>query len=261
MNISLHSDLHVEMRGYDTGYPRIPANADVIALCGDICGECTPEWVATLSSRNPGRHILFVAGNHEFHGKIHADTLEMFRRYFDGHDYVHFLEKDEVVIDGTRFLGATLWTDFMGPDIDEDTREFGVSLLKPEYRRMGVSAYQCFDPEHIKGLHRETVNWLEERLKEEHDGHTVVITHFPPLRECVHGVFGEGARSVYFLNNLEHLMDYKIDAWVYGHNHWNMDVMKGGMRLISNQLGHLGENMPKHAYQEDLIVRLGDHQK
>ena len=31
----------------------------------------------------------------------------------------------------------------------------------------------------------------------------------------------------------------RIDAWIYGHSHTNIDIMIGGTRIISNQMGYV----------------------
>ena len=52
-----------------------------------------------------------MAGNHEFYGH-HWDAHLALLRAQAGLHGIDFLENDTVTIDGIRFLGATLWTDF-----------------------------------------------------------------------------------------------------------------------------------------------------
>ena len=40
----------------------------------------------------------------------------------------------------------------------------------------------------------------------------------------------------------ELIADSRIDAWIYGHSHTNIDTMIGGTRIISNQMGYVFEN-------------------
>ena len=56
--------------------------------------------------------MLYVPGNHEFYGGSIAGTLAELRRLSAG-TRVRVLDDDELVLDGVRFLGSTLWTDFM----------------------------------------------------------------------------------------------------------------------------------------------------
>lgn len=38
------------------------------------------------------------------------------------------------------------------------------------------------------------------------------------------------------------IADSRIDAWIYGHSHTNIDTVIGGTRIISNQMGYVFED-------------------
>lgn len=38
------------------------------------------------------------------------------------------------------------------------------------------------------------------------------------------------------------IVDSRIDAWIYGHSHTNIDTEIGGTRIISNQMGYVFED-------------------
>lgn len=38
------------------------------------------------------------------------------------------------------------------------------------------------------------------------------------------------------------IADGRIDAWIYGHSHTNIDIEIGGTRLINNQMGYVFED-------------------
>ena len=40
----------------------------------------------------------------------------------------------------------------------------------------------------------------------------------------------------------ELIADSRIDAWIYGHSHTNIDTVIGGTRIISNQMGYVFED-------------------
>ncbi|MDE5446365.1 hypothetical protein GWG65_34395 [Bradyrhizobium sp. CSA207] len=59
-----------------------------------------------------GKPVLFVSGNHECYGSVLQDAAAKIRDAARGTN-VTFLDADAVpVIDGVRFLGCTLWTDY-----------------------------------------------------------------------------------------------------------------------------------------------------
>lgn len=48
--------------------------------------------------------------------------------------------------------------------------------------------------------------------------------------------------SVFASEYGELIADSRIDTWIYGHSHTNIDTMIGGTRIISNQMGYVFEN-------------------
>lgn len=109
MKIHLLSDIHLESGPYE-----LPAglDCDVIVAAGDIgVGLQGLEWLKTL-----GKPVVYVAGNHEYWSK-RENPVDMFDlqdqlRAAAAGSNVHYLENDAVVIDGVRFIGATLWTSY-----------------------------------------------------------------------------------------------------------------------------------------------------
>ena len=45
----------------------------------------------------------------------------------------------------------------------------------------------------------------------------------------------------------ELIADSRIDAWIYGHSHTNIDTMIGGTRIIYNQMGYIFEDGHENA--------------
>lgn len=111
MKIQLASDLHLEFLQSAFSRERLisPAcDADVLELAGDIaCGrhaiELFGDWPVP---------VLYVARNHEFYGfdflTLRKDLLEAARG-----TSVRFLDDETADFGGVRFLGATLWTDYL----------------------------------------------------------------------------------------------------------------------------------------------------
>ena len=110
MKIWLLSDLHLEFA--DLRQPLAIPDADVCVMAGDLCRAPANgvHWLAKhIAHAMP---CVYVAGNHEFYKGSIKEGLEDGRRAAAGFPDVHFLENDFVVIDGVRFIGATLWTDY-----------------------------------------------------------------------------------------------------------------------------------------------------
>ena len=112
MKIQILSDIHREVireQGSDWHIPKTDSN--IIVLAGDIdVGLEAVQWAIDESERLK-KSIIMVAGNHEFWG---SDITEMRQSMIDlcRGTNVHLLDRHSRVIDGVRFLGTTLWTNY-----------------------------------------------------------------------------------------------------------------------------------------------------
>ncbi len=178
MRLHLLSDLHLEID--DTFEPQV-RDADVTLLAGDIHkGVRAVEWARAQFA---GR-VLLVAGNHEFYGGHLEHTLRKMIAASD--ERVQVLERDAVVIDGVRFLGATGWTDFAARgDVVAAKRE--ALLCMNDYRRIRTADYRHIRPLDVQATSTLTRAWLQEKLAEPFAGKTVVVTHHAPSLRCVTG--------------------------------------------------------------------------
>src|SRR5215470_763757 len=104
MRIRVLSDLHLEAAPFDP--PGV--EADVVVLAGDIQNGAAGIIWGRRCFAGP---VLYVPGNHEpYDGEFHA-TRAALRTAAQASD-VTLLDCGERLIDGVRFLGCTLWTDF-----------------------------------------------------------------------------------------------------------------------------------------------------
>jgi len=103
LKIQFFSDTHLEFGTFN-----IPeTKADVIVAAGDIgVGTQGIEWLA--QNQKP---IIYVAGHHEYYYGDIVHTRIAIAELAHATP-VSFLENDVCEIDGFRFLGATLWTDY-----------------------------------------------------------------------------------------------------------------------------------------------------
>ena len=103
MKLNILSDLHLGFSEME--WPI--TDADLVVLAGDVSRPREAiAWALRLQ-----KPVLYVPGNHEFYGGSIDGTLAQLRQLCEGTP-VRLLERDEIVIDGVRFLGAILWTDF-----------------------------------------------------------------------------------------------------------------------------------------------------
>jgi predicted phosphodiesterase len=228
------SDLHLERAGFAPP----GADADVVVLAGDTArGVGGVRWARHWAGDRP---VLLVAGNHEFYGGAIPSLIDDLRAAAAGSS-ITVLENDAVVVDGIRFLGCTLWSDF---DFDGPERR-GLSMALCE-RVVNDYEHIRFDPEDrtltpldTRTLHLASRRWLAQRLGELHDGPTVVITHHAPVIRTRPLEPHLRALAGAFASDLTGLMGAdRVSLWIYGHTHRAADLDVGGTRVLSNPRGY-----------------------
>ena len=105
MKIQIISDLHQEFGQLDLNFE----NADIVIFAGDInYGTKGIEWIKSKIRDKP---IIYILGNHEYYKGSYPKTLNQIRVAANGTN-VFVLENNRIEIEGIRFHGASLWTDF-----------------------------------------------------------------------------------------------------------------------------------------------------
>ena len=238
MKLHILSDLHLEFSAFEPpAMPSEAGNADVVVLAGDIGKKS--GGIIWARKKFPDKEIVYVPGNHEFYGAHRQDTLDVMRADADQCN-VHLLDNDEVMINGVRFLGSTLWTDFLlfGERKQNEAMMDGQNCLN-DFRiiREETRPYS-FTPLISTKLHAQSLAWLTEKLNTTFDGKTVVVTHHLPSAQSVVERFKDSLLSACFASNLDHLFG-KMDVWVHGHTHDNLDYVANGTRVICNPRGYV----------------------
>lgn len=130
------SDLHLESQDFRGTLPK----GDLLIIAGDLChARCLDpartdkysidQRIRMLrfvdSAVTNFAHVLLIAGNHEHYDGVFDDTAGLLRRNLPG---VTVFDNEHVEIDGIRFFGTTLWSNF------EERSEASMNAVR---RRMG----------------------------------------------------------------------------------------------------------------------------
>jgi predicted phosphodiesterase len=252
--VKLHilSDLHLSRGPLD-----VPANdADVIIAAGDIARphQAVP-WLVGL--RKP---VLYVPGNHEFYGGSIAGTRAELKRLCAGTN-VSLLDNDEAMLEGVRFLGTTLWTDFLvcGDGERQAAAMRQARNLLHDFRivRYGADEH-VFAPADAIALFDVDVQWLEDKLAEPHDGPTVVITHHAPSPRSIHPRFADSLLNACFASDAEALVKAsRAELWVHGHMHDSFDYRLGETRVVCNPRGYAKDGVNENAaFNPGLVIEV-----
>lgn len=240
MKIRVLSDLHLEFSNWSPP----PCDEDVVVLAGDIHeGHAGIAWARKYFGARP---IVYVPGNHEYYGRDLDGIRNGLREGGRKHD-VHVLDADEVVIDGVRFCGATLWTDF---ELEgSHPKAVGRAMRKCQagmadfhvIRRWGSALW----PEDTREIHHAQRDWLRRALAgrtslgEGFAGRTVVVTHHAPCARSIAPRFAGDALNPAFASDLTDLMTPEVQLWIHGHMHNSSDYVERGTRVICNPRGYM----------------------
>ena len=252
MKVLILSDLHLEFAPFD---PAPDLEFDVVILAGDIHSPAkrAVQWAA---DRFRGKPVVYL------------------RKKAEGSN-VHLLDGDELVIDGVRFLGATLWTDFElvietpeGPISDVGRAMKMATNLLNDYaliRTVDESAepdtwrdkqgrkLQAADTLRI---HQAQRAWLRDKLSEPFAGPTVVVTHHAPHRGSLAQRYADDWSSGAFVTELpETFFDVPV-LWVHGHTHQRFDYRVRSCRIICNPRGYVNWSgrIENKAFDPALII-------
>ena len=184
MRLRILSDLHLEDFDEPRALPQ--SNADIVILAGDIhAGVQGLSWAAEHFAGTP---ILYVPGNHEFY----STAMPTLRRQLEDEAArlgIHLLDNRTLTLNGIRFHGTTLWTDFAlyagQPNYDPSLTEARALDLMPDFQIIEQPDGAVFTPAESRRLHAKALAWLERELSRPFSGPRVVISHHAPLSSCI----------------------------------------------------------------------------
>lgn len=258
MKIAFYSDLHLETLRSFVDLGGLPASSeapDLVVLAGDV--DQGVYGVEMLVDANLPIPCLYVAGNHEYY---HHDieTLDARLRELTEHSTtVFYLQRRCVIIEGVRFLGCTLWTDFnFYPEWAMSAKLLAQAFL-PDYRLIRYQGCQ-FTPSMSVDLHIRDVEWLRSELIQPFEGKTVVVTHHAPHPLSVHERYRLNPINAAFVSDLTELMPY-VDVWLHGHMHDSFDYSvkhENGRstRVLVNPRGYLRKRAKVRRMQKEGLV-------
>jgi predicted phosphodiesterase len=243
MKLHILSDLHLGQGALALS----PTDADLVILAGDIARP--PQAVAWASQL--GKPVLYVLGNHEFYGGSIETTAAQFKT-LSARSNVRLLDDEGVVIGNVRFLGSTLWTDFLlfgEGEQREAAIEDAVRFMRDYSRiRTADDPRAVLHPRDTAARFQRHAAWLAAELARPHDGPTVVITHHAPSTRSIHPRFESSLLNACFVSRAEHLLDSdRVRLWVHGHTHNSFDYTVNGTRVVCNPRGYALEGVNENA--------------
>ena len=284
MNIQLLSDLHLESHPHFSAQPL--AGADVLVLAGDIGSyqhnsDLTrlgvPDFGLARFSPRPVHEggaawptpVIFVPGNHEYDGLEFDEAHQRLRQACERWGLI-WLEQESVVLQGVRFVGCTLWSDFdalssaagtpanaaaapgaLAEQLKARDKAFRAAnfYLRKNHSLQGGAPLLA---EQLRERALESQRWLRQALAAGFDGPTVAVTHFAPSLLSADPRYGLTPGTAGFCNALDDLLP-AAKLWLHGHLHCAQDYVSRGCRVVANPLGYARKGEQKN-YRPELLI-------
>lgn len=281
VNIQLLSDLHLESHPHFQAQP-LPG-ADLLVLAGDIGSYQKDSLLSRLAISDFGlarfsplpaarggagwpTPVVFLPGNHEYDGLDFDDTRIRLRETCERLGMI-WLERESVVLQGVRFVGSTLWSDFDALST-EKARAGAITLgeqLKAREKAFRAAnfylnkhhAFRQGQPVLAEAVREEGLKsqaWLRQALTVPFDGPTVAVTHFAPSLLSADPRYGLTPGTAGFCNSLDELLPLAT-LWLHGHLHCPKDYVRHGCRVVANPLGYARKG-EQAAFRESLCIEL-----
>lgn len=258
------SDLHLELVGFEPDMDAVRA-ADVVVLAGDI--HTGSDGIVWARQTFPDKPVVYVAGNHEFYGGFWEETIDEMRRVAREQD-VYFLEDESVSIDGVRFLGCTLWTDFEFHGAHAAGKmKYLAEHSFSDYRSISLDrSDDRLTARATLARHRASRAWLESELPKGDPAHTVVVTHHYPHRNSTAPKYLSDAMTAVFGSHLPQELLLQAGLWIHGHTHGSCNYRLDGevhgveryVRVVCNprgyQRGWTPEDMENPKFDPGLLM-------
>ena len=237
MKIQYMSDLHME---FNENLHYIKANpfkpmGDILVLAGDtfyLRDTIAPQMNFWNWASDNYRQVILVPGNHEYYNN--GDVTErgdswqwMFR------PNVGYYQNKVLRVDDTDFIITTLWSNIPEQDM------FYVLRGMNDFRQILCNGHR-FTPDDFNLEHNKCLAFIEQSVEASTAKHIVVVTHHLPTLSVVSAQHKGSVLNGAFATELGNFIaDTRIDAWIYGHSHTNIDTVIGSTKIICNQLGYV----------------------
>lgn len=251
MRIQILSDLHREF-----GHVPLPdVSADVVVLAGDI--DRGTRGVTWARMAFPDVPVLYVAGNHEHYDERIGRLHEKLREAAAGSN-IHILEDETFVMNGYRFFGATLWTDFnlLGDQPSAMLAAGAKGTGMNDYRKIRRKDTGKLQPKHTAMLHADSRLALTRFLAGGDRAQSIVITHHAPsIRSLPENKHADPISAAYASNMEELIVTNGPTLWIHGHIHNPRDYTLERTRIMNNALGYPGTD-ENRGFRGNLVLEL-----
>ena len=149
---------------------------------------------------------------------------------------VGYYQNQVLRIDDTDFIMSTFWSHI------EPADEYFVWKGLNDFRQTMYKG-KLLQTEAYNQMHDFCLGHIKKSLAESTAEHIVVVTHHLPTLQVVAPQHkGSVLNSAFASEYGDLIANSRINAWIYGHSHTNIDAEIGSTKVICNQMGYTFEN-------------------
>lgn len=264
------SDIHLELKN-DNDIPTIAPisnNNCYLALCGDIGNPFINTYKLFLDFHSKlYTHILLISGNHEYYSsesnqKTMSETDNEIYKIANSYNNVTYLNKGEIIIGRTKFIGCTLWSDIskISSIVEELMNDYNNIYIdgpdtssrlitKIRHRQVVKKRLEAYKDQlksnNVIEMHKNMREWLISEInKFDSNDHyrkydsIIILTHHAPSFKMLDK---DDIYSPCYGNNCEDMMRAPVKFWISGHTHTSKQVDINGTICLSNCMGYVTE--------------------
>lgn len=205
---------------------------NTLIVAGDISPHVNQSVLFLTHSATFFKDVLFVLGNHDYMDtglqgtrKAYTTALELVNL-----PNLHWLDNSEVILEGVRFVGGTMWTDYYSSN---ELQMSNCKRFMPELK--------CFPINGVIQENRVFEDFVGKISKEVKTLPTVCITHHLPSDECIDSKYNSSPINGGFSNRVPDDIIGAFDIWIHGHTHTEVNLNIEGTNVVANPAGYPGE--------------------
>lgn len=242
MRIQYMSDLHVDCTRCPM--PHQVPGVDAVVVAGDTCSGVEPCFAYLRAAFPAPLPLIVVLGNREFRGRAFVTQSRRARSIAPDYD-ITLLDDRAVEMQGVRFVGSTLWTDYRLHGENRQLDAIAADARRGDLARMAMSdrPWKPFTPLDAVARFEAGSAFVARSCSTPFDGPTVVVSHHAPSARSLDPRFVGGARDASYASGLDHMILGCAPAlWIHGHVHRSCDYGLCSTRVVCNAKGATGEN-------------------
>jgi len=265
------SDLHLESQSFRGALPQ----GDVLIIAGDLCHASALDPARTDPYRTKQRdrvmrfvdaarsafdQVILVLGNHEPYDGVFEDTVPLLRHHLPG---ITILDNDAVEINGTRFVGATLWTDLNRRNetaMETIRRRMGEYFFVKTRRtdENGRKVLEKLRPADTLAAHDRALAELRRQALMSDGKPMVIVTHHAPSLQGLNPQHKGNGLDGAFASDLEAFIESlgNTPYWIHGHTHIRRRYRIGNTTMLTNCRGFEGKDLCARKFSADVFFEL-----